>query len=183
MKLRVLLNSKQIELTINRLCFELIENHSDFSNSVILGIQPRGINVSRRIVETLKKLKGIDNVQYGELDITFYRDDFRRRDIPLEATSTKIDFLIEDKNVILVDDVLYTGRTTRAALDALLDFGRPNSVEFLVLIDRRFSRDLPIQANYVGKTIDSIDSEKVIVNWKELHNKDQVLLNNVDKKA
>jgi pyrimidine operon attenuation protein / uracil phosphoribosyltransferase len=108
------------------------------------------------------------------MDITFYRDDFRRREKPLQASNTKINFPIEKKKIVLIDDVLFTGRTIRAALDALLDFGRPEHVELLVLIDRRFTRDLPIQANYIGKTIDSIESEHVKVEWKEQDGADKV---------
>ena len=177
MKPRVLLNSIQLNLTLRRLCFQLIENHNNFENSIIMGIQPRGVMLSRRLNKILTEQYNIPNIKHGELDITFYRDDFRRRSEPLQVSKTKIDFLIENKNVILVDDVLYTGRTTRAALDALLDYGRPKSVEFLVLIDRRFSRHLPIQADYIGKTVDSIESERVKVLWKETDKKDQVLLN------
>jgi len=176
MKPRVLLNSIQLNLTLRRLCYQLIENHNNFENSIIMGIQPRGVMLSRRLVKILHEQYNIQDIQHGELDITFYRDDFRRRIEPLQVSKTKIDFLIENKNVILVDDVLYTGRTTRAALDSLLDYGRPTSVEFLVLIDRRFSRHLPIQADYVGKTVDSIESERVNVMWKESDKKDQVLL-------
>ena len=102
-------------------------------------------------------------MQTGALDITFYRDDFRRKDKPLIPSATNLDFSVENKRVILVDDVLYTGRTIRAALDALVDFGRPKDVELLVLIDRKLHRDLPIQAKYVGKTIDSIEEERVTV--------------------
>jgi pyrimidine operon attenuation protein/uracil phosphoribosyltransferase len=115
-------------------------------------------------------------VQCGNLDITFYRDDFRRREKPLIPSITNIDFSIENKRVILVDDVLYTGRTIRSGLDALLTFGRPSKVELLVLIDRRYSRDLPIQADYIGKTVDTLISERVSVEWKETEGEDKVVL-------
>ena len=179
MKPRLLLNAIQLNLTLRRLCVQLIENHGDFSNTVMLGIQPRGVFVSRRIIKILKEQFNLANIPYGEIDISFYRDDFRRREAPIQVEKTKIDFLIEEKRVVLVDDVLYTGRTTRAALDAMLDYGRPSDVEFLVLIDRRFSRHLPIQANYIGKTIDAIESERVKVLWKEQDKKDQVLLESI----
>lgn len=176
MKPRVLLNSIQLNLTLRRLCYQLIENHNSFEDTVLIGIQPRGVFLSRRIHSILSEQYKISNLHHGELDIAFYRDDFRRRPEPLQVSKTKIDFAIENKNVVLIDDVLYTGRTTRAALDALLDYGRPTSVEYLVLIDRRFSRHLPIQADYIGKTVDSIESERVKVLWNEQDKKDQVLL-------
>lgn len=172
---RVLLTSRDISLTITRLCHQLLEIHSDFSSSVLIGIQPRGTYLSDRIFSELKSITGRE-IQYGKLDVTFYRDDFRRREEVLIPSSTEMDFLVEDKKVILIDDVLYTGRTIRAAMDALMDFGRPSSVELLTLIDRRFSRDLPIQPNYVGRTVDSIASEKVKVCWVPEEDSDKVIL-------
>ena len=112
----------------------------------------------------------------GNLDITFYRDDFRRRERPLIPSITNIDFSIENKKVVLIDDVLYTGRTIRSGLDALLTFGRPSKVELLVIIDRRFKRDLPIQADYIGKTVDTLVSERVSVEWQETEGEDKVVL-------
>ena len=179
MKSRVILDSKEFNLTLCRLCFQLIENHTDFSSTVIVGVQPRGILLSDRIVQELKRIKPNLNIDYGKLDITFYRDDFRRSEKLAEPSSTEIDFSIEGKNVILVDDVLYTGRTIRASLDSLLDYGRPNNVELLTLIDRRLQRHFPIQPNYVGKVVDSIEAEKVKVNWMETDGKDSVWI--VDK--
>jgi pyrimidine operon attenuation protein/uracil phosphoribosyltransferase len=149
------------------LCWQLIENHGDFSSSVIIGIQPRGVYLAARMHKILSQILSRNKVPYGELDVTFYRDDFRSHEGPLVPSSTNIDFIIENKKVILIDDVLYTGRTIRAALDALLAFGRPAKVELLCLIDRRYSRDLPIEANYVGKSVDTITSEKVKVEWQE----------------
>jgi pyrimidine operon attenuation protein/uracil phosphoribosyltransferase len=171
---RLLLSPEQFHITINRLCHQLIEVHDDFSESCIIGLQPRGIFLAQRITDTLKKILGRDNIPMGELDATFHRDDFRRRD--LVPARTSIDFVIEDKNVILIDDVLWTGRMIRAGLDAMMTFGRPKDVELLVLIDRRFSRNLPIQAKYVGRTIDTIASEKVTVEWKEKDGEDKVWL-------
>jgi len=174
MQPRVILDSQKFSLTIDRLCHQLIENHKDFLNTCIIGIQPRGIFLSKRIKERLQKIETKLNPEHGVLDITFYRDDFRRREKPLTPSNTDIEFSIEGKKVILIDDVLFTGRTIRAAMDALLDFGRPEHVELLVMIDRRFTRDLPIQANYVGKTIDSIESEHVQVEWKENDGADKI---------
>ena len=174
MQPRVILDSKKFALTVDRLCFQIIENHPDLSNTALIGVQPRGIHLGNRIIKRLRQLDSSLEPLYGNLDITFYRDDFRRRDKPLTASTTDMEFQVEDKNVILIDDVLYTGRTIRAALDALLDFGRPRDIELLTLIDRRFSRHLPIQANYVGKTVDSIVSEMVKVEWKETDGADKV---------
>jgi pyrimidine operon attenuation protein/uracil phosphoribosyltransferase len=169
-----------LSITINRLCYQLIENHDDFANTVIIGLQPRGIFLSRRIFDRLKVLEPSNKVKIGTLDISFFRDDFRRRDL-IVPSSTNIDFIIEGKRVILVDDVLFTGRTIRAGLDAILAFGRPSSVELLVLIDRKFSRQLPIEADYIGRSIDTIASEKVKVNLEQNDGEDGVWLISEDK--
>lgn len=170
--MKSLLNYKQIQLTIKRLANQVLENNIDLENTVLIGLQPRGIFLSDRIVKELSSQSS--QVHYGKLDITFYRDDIRKElHVP---NQTNIKFSIERKKVVLIDDVLYTGRTTRAALDALMDFGRPDKVELLVLIDRRYSRQLPIQADYIGKSIDSIVTQKVKVLWKERDDKDEVIL-------
>lgn len=173
---RQILNPKNFNITINRLCFELIENHDDFSNSVIIGLQPRGIYLAQRITGRLRNFLPGKEILSGNLDITFFRDDFRRRENVIVPSATQIDFIVEGKNVILVDDVLHTGRTIRAALDALLAFGRPSKVELLTFINRKFSRDVPIEPNYVGKAIDTIMSDKVKVLWEETDGSDEVLL-------
>lgn len=172
--MKTILTEQQISLTTRRLAHQVLENHLDFSNTVIVGLQPRGIYVSDKIVQELRSnLKG-KTLDYGILDITFYRDDVRREiKVP---NKTDINFSIENKNVVLIDDVLYTGRTIRAALDALLDFGRPAKVELCVLIDRRFSRQLPIQPDYAGKVIDALISQKVIVKWKEKDDATEVVI-------
>jgi pyrimidine operon attenuation protein/uracil phosphoribosyltransferase len=172
---RLILSPQQFDITINRLCRQLIEVHDDFSNSVIIGLQPRGVFLARRIQHTLQQILKGKEIKLGELDVTFYRDDFRRRD--LVPNKTNIDFIIEDKNVVMIDDVLFTGRTIRAGLDAMMAFGRPADVELLVLVDRRFSRNLPIQAKYSGITVDTVSSEKVMVEWKEAGGEDKVWLN------
>jgi|TARA_R110002126_G_scaffold78829_1_gene196074 pyrimidine operon attenuation protein / uracil phosphoribosyltransferase len=176
MSKKTLLNSKDIEIILHRLACQLIENHNDFSNTVLIGLQPRGSYLANRLTELLKTQYNIQNLQLGLLDITFYRDDFRRREEPLAATSTQINFLIEDKKVVIIDDVLYSGRSVRAALTALQSFGRPKNIELLVLIDRRFSRHLPIQPNYRGRQVDAINEEKVLVSWKETEKKDAVYI-------
>jgi pyrimidine operon attenuation protein/uracil phosphoribosyltransferase len=176
METLTLLDGQKFQITILRLCHQLIENHNTFSDTVLIGIQPRGIYLADRIHQELKHLQPQSELQAGNLDITFFRDDFRtNKDLPA-ASATAIDFIIEDKNVILVDDVLWTGRTIRAALDALLAFGRPRKVELVVLVDRRFSRQLPIEPNYIGIEVDSVDSQKVVVSWKETDQQDRVTL-------
>ncbi|MDA9349257.1 MAG: bifunctional pyr operon transcriptional regulator/uracil phosphoribosyltransferase PyrR [Polaribacter sp.] len=176
MSKKTLLNAKDIEIILHRLACQLIENHNDFSNTVLIGLQPRGSFLAKRLLSLLKNEYQIKEIQLGSLDITFYRDDFRRREIPLEANKTEIDFLVEDKKVVFIDDVLFSGRSVRAALTAIQSYGRPKNVELLVLIDRRFSRDLPIQPNYRGRQVDAINEEKVLVTWKETHKKDAVYI-------
>ena len=173
---RQILNQKDIQITIERLCQQLIEHHGDFNNTVIVGVQPRGTFLSNRIIAKLKQLLNTTNLDSGSLDISFYRDDLRRRDEPIVPEVMDMNLSLEGKNVVLIDDVLFTGRSIRSAIDALMAFGRPKSVELLTLIDRRFSRDLPIQPNYVGRTVDAIDSERVIVEWKEVNVKDRILM-------
>ncbi len=172
--MKIILNEQQLALTIQRLANQLLENHLDLQNTVLIGIQPRGIYFSDRIVRQLQTEVRPEAIHYGKLDITFYRDDVRTG--LHELNQTEIPFSIENKEVVLIDDVLWTGRTIRAALDALLDFGRPAKVELCVLIDRRFSRQLPIQADYVGRPIDSIITQKVKVYWTEKDGKDEVTL-------
>ena len=171
-----LLDGEKFQITLQRLCHQLIENHNDFSESVILGIQPRGISLSKRIAKELRNILPNNKINDGILDITFYRDDFRRGNFPLVPNSTQIDFIIEGKKVILIDDVLWTGRTIRAAMDAIQAFGRPEKVELLVLVDRRYSRQFPIEADYIGIKVDSISSQKVVVSWKEIDEVDKVIL-------
>jgi len=147
------------------LCWQLIENHFDFSDTVLIGMQPRGYQLAQKIHSKLIELSSVSNIYLGSLDITFFRDDFRRREAPISPNQTDIDFLVEGKKVVFIDDVLYTGRSIRAGMDAINSFGRPKQIELLVLIDRRFSRELPIEPNYVGMTVDAIDTEKVVVEW------------------
>ncbi len=175
---KVLLSEKEINIILHRLACQLLENHLDFKDTVLIGIQPRGIFVAERLTKILKEEYGVKEIKLGFLDITFYRDDFRRGDKTLEATKTKIDFLIEDKKVVLIDDVLYTGRSIRSALTAIQSFGRPSEIELLALIDRRFSRHLPIQPNYRGRQVDAINNEKVKVLWKENDGEDVIYLIN-----
>ncbi len=178
MSQKVLLSSKEINIILHRLACQLLENHLNFDNTVLIGIQPRGTYVAERLTKILKEEYKVKHIDLGFLDITFYRDDFRRGEKTLEATKTKINFLVEDKKVVLIDDVLYTGRSINAALTALQSFGRPSEVELLTLIDRRFSRHLPIQPNYRGRQVDAINNEKVKVMWQENEGEDVIYLIN-----
>ncbi|MCM4158030.1 bifunctional pyr operon transcriptional regulator/uracil phosphoribosyltransferase PyrR [Gramella sp. AN32] len=176
MSRKVLLDANELHIILHRLACQLVERHTDFKNTVLIGIQPRGVFVARKITQILKEEYGLTDLKYGDLDITFYRDDFRRGEKPLEANKTNIDFIVEDKSVVFIDDVLYTGRSIRAALTAIQSFGRPKEIELLSLIDRRFSRHLPIQPDYNGRQVDAINEEKVIVSWKEQDGEDAVYL-------
>lgn len=176
MNQKVLLDSKEIDIILHRLACQLIEKHTDFSKTVLIGIQPRGTFLANRILKILREEYKIQNIQSGTLDITFYRDDFRRGEKPLKANTTHIDFIVEDKCVVFVDDVLFTGRSIRSALTAIQSFGRPKEIELLTLIDRRFSRHLPIQPDYNGRKVDAINEEKVKVNWLENEGADVVYL-------
>lgn len=176
MNQKVLLTSKEIHVILHRLSCQLLENHLDFTNTVLIGLQPRGIFLAERLTKMLQQDYKIKEIALGFLDITFFRDDFGRGDKTLKANTTRIDVLVEDKKVVLIDDVLYTGRSIRAALTAIQSFGRPSSIELLTLIDRRFSRHLPIQPNYRGRQIDAINKEKVKVMWKEHGGEDLVYL-------
>jgi pyrimidine operon attenuation protein/uracil phosphoribosyltransferase len=179
MSQKVLLNSKEVNIILHRLACQLIENHDNFEETVLVGIQPRGKFLANRLATLLREEYKIKNIQLGHLDITFFRDDFRRGDKPLEANTTEIDFIVEDKNVVFIDDVLYTGRSIRSALTAIQSFGRPKNIELLTLVDRRFSRHLPIQPTYKGRQVDAIDEQRVKVNWIENAGEDVVYL--VDK--
>jgi len=176
--LKTLLTTEQFKITLQRLAHQLVENHLSFKDTAIIGIQPRGIYLSDRISRMVKEITRAKKIDYGKLDITFYRDDVQARDIQV-PNDTDIRFSIENKSVILIDDVLHTGRTIRSAMDALIDYGRPKSVELLVLIDRRFSRELPIQPDYAGHTVDTILTQKVKVYWEEKDGTDEVVL--IDK--
>ena len=163
---RLIYDQQSMAITINRLCFQLIEDHHQFVDSVILGLQPKGIFLADKIQKILKSNFNIET-QVGYLDITFNRDDFRRRDLSIVPSEMKVPFSIENKKVILIDDVLYSGRTIRAALDSMLSFGRPASVDLLVLINRKYTRELPIEPKYVGKSVNTLQSEKVLVELVE----------------
>lgn len=172
----MLLNATEIQIALNRLACQLIENHINFQDTVLVGLQPRGVYLAERIKALLVNDYGMSDVSLGYLDITFFRDDFRRSEKPLEANKTQIDFIVEGKKVVFIDDVLFTGRSIRSALTAIQSFGRPEEIELLVLIDRRFSRHLPIQPDYRGRQVDAINDEKVLVHWQEKDGEDAVYL-------
>ena len=165
MRKKIILNNNQLEISLNRLACQLSENHGDFKDTVLVGLQPRGKSLCNKIVEILSSNYDISGINYGFLDITFFRDDFRRNSDVLVPSETDFKLLIENKKVVFIDDVLYTGRTIRAALTAIETFGRPMSIELLILVDRRYSRELPIQPDYKGVQVDVYDNQKVNVEW------------------
>ena len=176
MQQKLLLNTKEINVILHRLVCQLIENHNTFVDTILVGLQPRGVFLANRIIKILQENYQIQNVKFGYLDITFFRDDLRRGDKTIEASKTKMDFIVDEKRVVFIDDVLYTGRSIRSALSAIQSFGRPSEIELLVLIDRRFSRHLPIQPDYRGRQVDAINDEKVKVCWQENDGEDAVYL-------
>jgi len=182
MSSNLLLDSKSVGVILHRLANQLLETHLDFTNTVLIGLQPRGVYLAERLAKLLKDDYAVKDLRLGYLDITFFRDEFRRSEKPLSASKTKIDFLVENQKVVFIDDVLYTGRSIQSALSALQSFGRPSSVELMVLIDRRFSRHLPIQPNYRGRQVDAINEERVRVLWKEKDGEDAVYIENKNLK-
>jgi pyrimidine operon attenuation protein / uracil phosphoribosyltransferase len=180
MQKKLILDSHLLDITLSRLCQQLIENHSRFEETVIIGLQPRGVFLAELIHNKLQQAVN-KNIQLGYLDTTFHRDDFRRREIPAKASETRIPFVIEGKKVVLIDDVLFTGRSVRAALDAMISFGRPAKVELLVLVDRKHTRDLPIAANYVGKYVETMATQRVLVELEaQGHKQNKIWLINKD---
>ncbi|HET9055202.1 MAG TPA: bifunctional pyr operon transcriptional regulator/uracil phosphoribosyltransferase PyrR [Cyclobacteriaceae bacterium] len=179
MQKKLILDSDLLDITLSRLCQQLIENHQDFAETVIIGLQPRGVFLAEIIHQKLEKILK-KPIPLGLLDTTFHRDDYRRREIPVKATETRIPFVIEGKKVVLVDDVLFTGRTVRAAMDAMIAFGRPAKVELLVLIDRKYNRDLPIAPDYTGKIVNTLASQKVLVELEENGTQNKIWLINKD---
>jgi len=174
--LKTLFTHEQLTITIQRLAHQIVEQIDVFEDVVIIGIQPRGIHLSDRVVKAIQAIVPGQKIQYGQLDTTFYRDDVHQINGIHIPSATSIDFNLEGKQIILIDDVLHTGRTIRAAMDALIDFGRPKHVSLMVLIDRRFSRELPIQPDFVGQSVDTMYSQKVKVQWDEQQLDHKVLL-------
>ncbi|HEX5624657.1 MAG TPA: bifunctional pyr operon transcriptional regulator/uracil phosphoribosyltransferase PyrR [Saprospiraceae bacterium] len=180
---KVILTGKDMKMVLDRLCYQLQEHHDDFSNSCMIGIQHKGALLADRLFDRLLQLNPKNKLIRGKLDITFSRDDFKSAPKLHQAYPTEIDFLIEGKRVILVDDVLYTGRTIQAALQELQSYGRPDRIELLVLIDRRFNRQIPIQADYLGMRVDALDQAYVKVDWLEEEGEDRVLFFEKDRSS
>ena len=176
-KKKVLMDEGLLEVVIQRLCHQLVENYSPFEKFILIGLQPRGVDFLKELSAHLKKLYPNIEIPTGIIDPTFYRDDFRRGDKQLLAHPTKIPVNLDDYKVLLVDDVLFTGRTIRAGLEAMMEYGRPSSIDLMVLINRKFSRQLPIEPLFIGKSIDHYDAQRVRVIWKnEDNDSSQVLL-------
>lgn len=176
MQKKVFLNSNQIDIIINRLVCQLIENHTDFNDTVLIGLQPRGIYLLDKIIDVFSKKYTNKKIIHRNLDYTFFRDDFRRGEKTINPKSSNIDISIENKKIVLIDDVLFTGRSIRAAMSSIDSYGRPKSIELMVLIDRRFKRELPIEANYFGAKIDTIKGDKVSVIWGKEKDNDVVYI-------
>src|SRR5579875_1826515 len=174
MSTKVIMDSETMSRTISRIAHAILERNKGAKELRIIGIRTRGIHIAQRIADKIEELEGI-KPPLGTLDITLYRDDFRRRSDMPKVQKTEIPFSVEDKNVVLVDDVLYTGRTTRAAIDAIMDYGRPASIQLVVLVDRGH-RELPIQADYVGIKVMTLKNENVEVHLKETDGVDEVIV-------
>jgi len=176
--LRQLMTPREMDLALSRIAAEIIEDHSDLSGSVLVGIRRRGIPLAETLQRKIAKLSGAI-LPLGILDITFYRDDLTLVDTQPVVEGSHLDFDVASKNVLLVDDVLFTGRTTRAALDSVLDYGRPKRVELVVLVDRGH-RELPIQADYVGKYIETAENEVVEVLVPSVDDEEGVFLTTLE---
>jgi len=179
---RVILSPKRFNITLKRLAHQLIENYDNFENTCFIGIQEKGVTLSEHLIEVINKEQKKNLLEFGKLDISFYRDDYRVREKPIKVSPTDIDFSLEDRKVVLIDDVLYSGRTIQAALSAIQDFGRPASVDVLVMVDRRFNRNLPIQPNYFGVVVDALDEAYVKVKWNENSDNHKVFIYSADQK-
>ena len=173
--MKTLLDAHQLSITLQRLAHQVVEEYPD-GGVALIGLQPRGVPFSDRIAGILKSLPGPRTFDYGKLDITFYRDDVHKGGPMQMPRETELDFSVEGRHVVLIDDVLYTGRTIRAAMDALLDFGRPASVKLMVLIDRRYAREVPVQPDFTGRVVDTVSSQKVRVDWSDAVGEDRVIL-------
>src|SRR4249920_3374588 len=172
----VVMDADRIGRTLARIAHEIVERNKGVDDLALVGVRSRGVPLARRLARSIKEITGVD-VPTGALDITLYRDDLMRHAVGPQPVvrRTEIPFSIDDRKILLVDDVLYTGRTTRAALDALIDFGRPRAIQLIVLVDRGH-RELPIKADYVGKNLPTSPEESVQVCLQESDGSDEVLL-------
>ncbi len=176
-----ILSPDRFKITLLRLASEIIENYDDREPINIVGIQEKGVILAERLIKLIQQEDNKRKINLGKLDITFYRDDFRMRQTPLTANATAIDFDIESKKILLIDDVLYTGRTIHAAISALQDFGRVEKLELLTMVDRRFNRHLPIRSDYTGLQVDAVDESYVRVQWEHLDGEDKILIFSANK--
>ena len=184
---RVISEKEKFDLTIERLCYHLIEDYDTFEDTCIVGIQTGGVQLAARLLQKLGEIlprqsvvkppaSSRGNIPFGKLDITFYRDDFRTSKKPLAANVNDMPFVIENQRIILVDDVLYTGRSVQAAMTALNHYGRPKSIKLLVLVERRFNREIPVRPDYIGLSMDSLDDAYVSVEWADTEGEDRILI-------
>lgn len=173
---RQILSPERFKITLQRLASQIIENYSSKEAIIIVGIQEKGVILAQRLIAIIEKNYPKQKIQLGKLDITFYRDDFRMRQTPLKANATQMDFEIDAKKILLVDDVLYTGRTIQAAMSSLQDFGRVDRIELLTMVDRKFNRHLPIMSDYTGIEVDAVDEAYVSVEWEHLDGEDKVMI-------
>lgn len=178
MSQKLLLSAEDLRIILFRLACQLKETHDDFAQTLLIGLQPRGVRLAERLVHILEQHYKVKDLKLSMLDITFFRDDFRRNDKVLNPNTNNMEVSVENKRIVLIDDVLYTGRSIRSALTAIDSYGRPAEIQLLTLIDRRFSRHLPIQPDFCGRQVDAIQNERVVVCWKEEDKKDAVYLVN-----
>ncbi|MFP4012509.1 MAG: bifunctional pyr operon transcriptional regulator/uracil phosphoribosyltransferase PyrR [Chitinispirillaceae bacterium] len=178
-KIDLLMDSHALDRALTRITHQILERHTELSEVCMVGMQTRGVYLASRIAQKISKMEDV-SIPSGVLDVTLYRDDYRTAFKQPEVRVTDIPFDINAKNVILVDDVLYTGRTVRAALDAVMDFGRPRTIQLAVLIDRGH-RELPIRADYVGRKITTLANQEVSLNVKEIDGEDSLWLMEFEK--
>ena len=174
----ILLDAADINRILTRMTHEILEVHKGSANLSLIGIQTRGVYLAGRIQKKIREIEGVE-IPTGNMDITLYRDDWTRIGPQPVVQATEISFSVDGRQIILVDDVLFTGRTTRAAMDALIDFGRPDRIELAVMVDRGY-RELPIQANYVGKFIETQQTDTINVLLSECDGQDRVVIERSD---
>jgi pyrimidine operon attenuation protein/uracil phosphoribosyltransferase len=180
MLVKIIMTSEDIRRTIARIAHEIIERNRSMSDIILVGMRTRGVPLANRLAANIKAFEGTD-VPVGALDISLYRDDLDSLDLKPVVNSTRIPVSVDGKSIVLVDDVLFTGRSARAAMDALIDLGRPSTIQLAVLVDRGH-RELPIRADYIGKNIPSSQSEEIKVELNETDGSDQVAILSIPEK-